>query len=709
MKKINLITDSLHGTIRISELEKTIISMPAYNRLHGVLQNSTVYLTFPSNHTSRFEHSIGTMHLCGEMFYYGICNATAQDQSDFLNTAYTYFTSWIEKLLDEDDFKFCEISQTFNEMYSVNEEAELKEKLTQITVEDAIFDDISSARLEPKFLFAYQVILQSIRIVALLHDLGHPPFSHVVEYALNAVVEKVAGLPRHTNRQKHFTEILKRYANKELHEAIGCDLTRSIVSELRRKVLEDADDDLQAACEQFVYAHLIKRMVMSILYETESGVFGYQKDSYFACLHALISGTMDGDRLDYASRDPRNSGIDTGKINYSRLLSTMALVRVAEETGTYFIFVFHMKNLPIIEDFLIRRWRVYKDIVFHHRVVKTDTLLQSIIRDLSLDYLGSPEPETGTIRVLPTDISGLWKALSPQYSNFSASNMLIQWDDHWLLTILKHAYISDSRKSPLELAFLEEFLSNRKHFYSYIKSASDFNNITQYMIQELKRLFADPKIEEIREAAKNCNRHRKPCKMCDICASGEFLTGFYGFYNRISRLRKNKPNDDTTFTTEIIMWLETFFNKSKDARKDVRKIIAGRIHETLNTVERYHLENNIGHAIVEYRKPKFGVDELYLYRQSHDAEDKYTTEEIGRVSRVVDILVKEAQGMPPFYIFLKSADREKGVLINDQLEKDIGVCIAASLCDIIANMRESNASICMPSAALEENESTAPA
>ena len=40
----------------------------------------------------------------------------------------------------------------------------------------------------------YQVIhlilIQSIRAAALLHDIGHPPFSHIVEFALKAVYEE---------------------------------------------------------------------------------------------------------------------------------------------------------------------------------------------------------------------------------------------------------------------------------------------------------------------------------------------------------------------------------------------------------------------------------------------------------------------------------------------------------------------------------------
>ncbi len=70
------INDSLHGLIRLSEFEKEIVSSVGFNRLHDIYQNSTVYLTYPSNRTKRFEHSIGTMKLCSDMFYSSVSNSS---------------------------------------------------------------------------------------------------------------------------------------------------------------------------------------------------------------------------------------------------------------------------------------------------------------------------------------------------------------------------------------------------------------------------------------------------------------------------------------------------------------------------------------------------------------------------------------------------------------------------------------------------------
>ena len=78
--KVRQITDSIHGTIYVSELEYEMMSTPFFYRLHDVYQSSTVYMTFPSNRTKRYEHSLGTMELAGQMFYSAVTNASIKNQ-----------------------------------------------------------------------------------------------------------------------------------------------------------------------------------------------------------------------------------------------------------------------------------------------------------------------------------------------------------------------------------------------------------------------------------------------------------------------------------------------------------------------------------------------------------------------------------------------------------------------------------------------------
>ena len=106
MKKGIYLNDSIHGLIPLSEYEKRIISSVGFNRLHDVYQNSTVYLTFPTNRTKRFEHSIGTMKLCSDMFFSSVLNATSEN----LDAFYNIFNDEYKKIIDEiaKQHEFCE-------------------------------------------------------------------------------------------------------------------------------------------------------------------------------------------------------------------------------------------------------------------------------------------------------------------------------------------------------------------------------------------------------------------------------------------------------------------------------------------------------------------------------------------------------------------------------------------------------------------------
>ncbi len=62
-----IIKDELYGTIECSELEKRVIDSQEFQRLHRIKQMAFTYLVYPSAMHTRFEHSLGTMHLASTM------------------------------------------------------------------------------------------------------------------------------------------------------------------------------------------------------------------------------------------------------------------------------------------------------------------------------------------------------------------------------------------------------------------------------------------------------------------------------------------------------------------------------------------------------------------------------------------------------------------------------------------------------------------
>ena len=64
MKKTYLeITDPIHDFIRLNETERQIIDTPVFQRLRRIKQLSGAHLTYPGAQHTRFEHSLGVMHI----------------------------------------------------------------------------------------------------------------------------------------------------------------------------------------------------------------------------------------------------------------------------------------------------------------------------------------------------------------------------------------------------------------------------------------------------------------------------------------------------------------------------------------------------------------------------------------------------------------------------------------------------------------------
>ncbi len=66
MKKKYLdIIDPIHDFIRVYNSELKIIDNPIFQRLRRIRQLSGAHLTYPGAQHTRFEHSLGVMHIAG--------------------------------------------------------------------------------------------------------------------------------------------------------------------------------------------------------------------------------------------------------------------------------------------------------------------------------------------------------------------------------------------------------------------------------------------------------------------------------------------------------------------------------------------------------------------------------------------------------------------------------------------------------------------
>ncbi|TGA73266.1 HD domain-containing protein [Aliivibrio fischeri] len=113
------ILDPIHGIIRFTELESDFIDHPLFQRLRNIKQNTFLYKVFPSAMHSRFEHSLGVMHLSYEILEHMSVNA-----------------------------------HRYKKKYNNDER---------------IFSDLPNLPASS---------IQELRLAALMHDIGHGPMSH---------------------------------------------------------------------------------------------------------------------------------------------------------------------------------------------------------------------------------------------------------------------------------------------------------------------------------------------------------------------------------------------------------------------------------------------------------------------------------------------------------------------------------------------------
>ena len=244
------IIDPIHDFVRAYGVEINIIDNPIFQRLRRIKQLSGAHLTYPGAQHTRFEHSLGVMHIAGQ---------TAQTLKE-------------KNIIDSDD-------------------------------------------------------IDNIRIAALLHDIGHGPFSHL------------------------FEEVAQRKKRKS-HEQIGQDL-----------ILKTEIGDLLSK-----YG-FNKKLITQL-------AFG---DSKIQFMNEVISGALSADIMDYLLRDGYFTGAEHAKIDHKRITKSLDAYhkKLALEKSALYSF----------ESMMHSRYQMFKAVYFHKTVRSAEVMLLESIR-LAYEELG---------------------------------------------------------------------------------------------------------------------------------------------------------------------------------------------------------------------------------------------------------------------------------------------------------------------------------
>ena len=229
---------------------------------------------------------------------------------------------------------------------------------------------------------------KTVLLAALLHDVGHGPFSHAFEGARYEIGRERGEVVK--NHEK-FSALLITAEDGSICKILGTYAAKQIAQ------LLEADEPT---------------------------------DFY----HAVVSSSFDADRLDYLVRDRYMTGTQSGTIDEEWLLDNLITENVTswqdgDDVDSVQIptFVFKNKARYAVEDFLLARFRLYHQVYMHKTTRGFERLLSALLK-----HIGN-RADSPAILGLSPDVP-LLKFLSPKGETLTNYRRL---DDTSIWTVIE--------------------------------------------------------------------------------------------------------------------------------------------------------------------------------------------------------------------------------------------------------------------------------